>query len=142
MKNMKATLFLGLGLLALGVTTGVFVWARDSYPGCFLTAEEARKRWGTETFSAEVFRTAAPADRAPLVWSLLKGPEGKAFLRGSMEDIQNQLGTPDGLFHNRSLPAYKILAPAADGALDWNLAFASNADGRVVDAMVWRETCP
>lgn len=142
MKNSKSLWLLGLGVLALGVTLGIFLWARDSYPGCFLTAEEARKRWGTEPFSAERFRTATPADRAPLIWSLLKGPEGKAFFRGSLEEIQNQLGAPDGHFHNRILPAYRIRSPVADGSLEWNLAFATNDNGRVRDAMVWRETCP
>ena len=139
---MKAKILILALAGALAVTIAVFLWARASYPGCFLTAEEARRRWGDTPFAAPAFRAAAPEERAKQVWSLLKGPEGRAFLREPLGRILEELGPADGHFATPGMAAYKVQAPAADGAIEWNVAFAANTVGRLGDVMVWRETCP
>lgn len=140
----KVVVFAALGLIVANVA--LFLWVRDSAPGCFLTKDEIAGRWGAEGSEQGAEASAAATE------SFLQGPKEarKQHVRGmlgdhnlygkSAEEIVSRFGPPDGSSPNAAMPAYAL------DSLGWNLVFvigdAYEKKNVVRDVVVWRESCP
>lgn len=133
---MKGKWFVVVGLVVIAANLALFFWARESYPGCFLTKDEVAARWGAAPASPEAFRSAPPEGRAALVHGLLSI---SSLLGKPPSNVEEALGPPDARFVVPEAPAYRIDAPGEPSG--WTLVFALRG-GNVREAVVWRKECP
>jgi len=100
----------------------------------------AEKRWGSQPFLAERFRTAGPGERARMVVDLVRK---RSFVGKSPSEVFESLGRPDGHFFSDLVPAYLLNEGWKTTEDTWQLVFLLGAKGETVsEAIIHKNCCP
>lgn len=101
---------------------GIFVGSVFSLQEYFISAKDAKAKWGVENFNPEKFKSlkTTPVKRAPMAVELLVTQKLKGR---KMSDVINLLGAQDGYFFSDAILAYKIQIPNSSSKESWQLLF-------------------
>lgn len=106
--------------------------------GKFLTANEAKKRWGQKPFAAQAFKDGSAKDRAPMVYDLILKRE---FVGKTASEVKAQLGPTSGYFWSERVPTYLIEERWAEKKDTWQLVFLIDEKERVKKVRIHKNCC-
>jgi hypothetical protein len=110
----------------------------DTYWGSeFLTANEAKRKWGSSTFVAEKFKKATENERGGMATDAISR---NVFVGTDMLEVRKQMGTPNSYFFSDTIYAYKINDPAAKKE-SWQLIFIPDEKLEKVKEVKIRKKC-
>jgi hypothetical protein len=134
MEKIKNLTLAACTLLGLYSASGM---ALDSYGETYMTAQQAQKKFGSEPFSAEKFKNGDRKVRGQMAADLVLK---KSFVGRPLKSVAQLLGTPDGYFENKGVPAY-IISPDIDKKDVWQLVFLPDKDWKKVDEVKIHKNC-
>ena len=71
----------------------------------YMKLNEARDKWGNQSFDAKRFKSGSTRLRAQMTYSLIKN---KKYVGVSIKKVFSDLGLSTGYFFSESIPAYVI----------------------------------
>jgi hypothetical protein len=119
-------------LLALGGTKAYL----DHWS--YMKPEDAAKRWGKKTFSADVFKKGPIEERAAQAADLVKR---QVLKDKTANEIVDMLGPTSGYFWSDHFPTYFIEEGWTKKKDSWQLVFLLNADDKVTEIRIHKNCC-
>lgn len=114
------------------------VHASHPWLGKTLNANEVKKRWGSESFHEEKFKSADIHQRARMAYSLMTS--GK-LLGLKTKEIRDRLGGFDGHYFSESYPTYLIQKAEKKGEESWQIVFLIDGNRKTKEVIVHKNCC-
>lgn len=128
--------------LILLIISGVILAGGAAEPylkkSVFMSPSAALKKFGSEKFTIEKFRSSSSAERGKMVVSLI---ESRRYIGKSPEQVRKDLGRFDGYLWNDSIPAYFLNEGWKTKTDTWQVVFLLNRKGLVEELRIHRNCC-
>jgi hypothetical protein len=120
---------------------GGSIWAIASslVKGPTLSLGMVEKKWGSQPFTPETFKSATMTQRATMSASLLR--QKPKFLGVHRSEIRKMLGDYSGYYRSGMYPTYLIQEAKTLKEEAWQIVFVINADEKVTDIIVHKNCC-
>jgi hypothetical protein len=103
----------------------------------YMTATQAQKKFGARPYEPEAFKKGDRKLKGEMAADLILK---KAFVGKPLKSVPELLGSPDGYFENKGLPAYIISADPAKGDT-WQVVFFPDKDWKTVEEVKIHKNC-
>ncbi|MBO9665768.1 MAG: hypothetical protein J7501_03030 [Bdellovibrio sp.] len=125
--------------LFVAVLCGIaFAGVKHFWRGETMNLKQAEKRWGSESFDAQKFKTSSTNERAKMVVSIIKT---KALIGKNRLEIRDLLGAQDGYYFTDMYPAYIIFEdPKSDGET-WQIVGLLDKEYKVKEVIIHKNCC-
>jgi hypothetical protein len=112
-----------------------FMYEGRSQAETYMTAQEAQKKFGAKPFDQQQFKKGDQKLRSEMTADLVLK---KSFIGKPLKNVKELLGTPDGYFENKAIPAYLISTKEKD---IWQVIFIPDRDWKKVDEVKIHKNC-
>ena len=124
-RNLATLLYITFGLN--------FAFAHETY----MAPNQAQKKFGAKPFSQEQFKKGDRKLRGEMAADLIFK---KTFVGKPIKSVLDMLGSPDGYFENKGIPAY-IISPNITKKDIWQIVFLPDEDWKKVDEVKIHKNC-
>ncbi len=115
-----------------------FAGVKHFWRGETMPLKQAEKRWGSEAFDSQKFKSQPTNGRAKMVASLIKN---KVLIGKNRLEVRELLGSQDGYYFTDMYPAYMIYEdPKVDGEA-WQIVGLLDKEYKVREVIIHKNCC-